>query len=106
MTAPEVILDTSLAGTPISIHHSDGHLIAHGILSQKPPAGQWLGVNVTITCMQVTVQQTLVPGAILPLHNKSLVAFGPTPFDICWQKTYISVASVSIDKDIFQSPIW
>jgi len=36
LTVPMAILDTALPGTPVSILHDDGKIIAHGILSQAP----------------------------------------------------------------------
>jgi len=30
---PEVITDSALPGTPVSIHQDDGQIIAHGILA-------------------------------------------------------------------------
>jgi hypothetical protein len=34
------------------------------------------------TRAHVTIQQSLVPAAVLPLHKKSLDDFGSTPFDV------------------------
>ena len=75
-------MTSALPGTPISVHHNDGKLISHGILSQEAETTSWLGVNLTKTRTWVTVEWNPVPAAVLPLHNKSLVEFGPTPFDV------------------------
>jgi hypothetical protein len=76
------VLDSALPGTPISVHHDDGKLIAHGILSQEAETTSCLRVNLMKTHTQVTIQQTLVPAAVLPLYKKSLAEFGPAPFDV------------------------
>lgn len=82
ITVPTAILDTALPGTPVSILHDDGKIIAHGILSQAPETSQLHSINHTKTRARVTVNDILVPAAIVPLHNKSLQSFGLTPFDI------------------------
>jgi|SRR5882762_1030821 len=73
MTTSALVLDSALPGTLISVHRDDGKLISHGILSQEAQTTSWLGVNLTKTRARITVQQNLVPAAVLPLHNNPLL---------------------------------
>lgn len=87
-SSPGVISDSALPGTPVSVYHEDGQIIAKGILSQCPPAAQFAGVNITKTRAQVTISEVIIPGAILALHdNKSLLSFGEPPFDIVHKRS-------------------
>ena len=82
ISLPGVIKDSALPGTPVSVLQDDGQVIAHGILSQEVPAPTCRGVNITPSRAQVTIHHVIMPGALLPLHNTSLAALGPIPFDV------------------------
>lgn len=84
---PDKLKETTIPGTPVSVHQDDGQVIAYGILSLEPPASTCRGVNHTPTRARVTVQTTVVPGAILPFHKVSLLSCGPPPFDILVKRT-------------------
>ena len=58
MTVSPLVLHSALPGTPISVYHDDGKLIAHGILSQEAETNSWLGVNHMKTRARVTIQQS------------------------------------------------
>jgi hypothetical protein len=79
---PDKITEATIPGTPVSLHQDDGQVIAYGIISLEPPTSTCRGVNHTPTRARVTVQTTVVPGAILPLHKVSLSSCGPPPFDV------------------------
>ena len=84
----EVISENALPGTPVSVYHEDGQIIAQGMLSQHTPATQFAGVNITKTRAQVTISKVIIPGAILALHGKkSLQSFGDLPFDIVHKRS-------------------
>src|SRR5882762_6645362 len=101
MTTSALVLDSALPGTPIFVHHDDGKLISHGILSQEAETTSWLGVNLTKTRAWITVQQNLVPAAVLPLHNKSLAEFGTTPFDVVVKH---SMLRTYLNTDVSSTP--
>jgi hypothetical protein len=82
VSPPQEITDTTLPGTPVSVYQDDGQVIAHGILSREPPTPSLSGVNYSPTHAHVTIEEVLVPAAIIRLHKTSLSALGPTPFDI------------------------
>ncbi len=79
----------TIPGTPVVVKHDDGKVIAHGIVSYDTSKAPCTGVNHTQTRIRVTVQNVLVPGAILRLHNASLASFGPPPFDILVKQTLL-----------------
>ena len=91
--APNKIKETALPGTPVSVHQDDGQIIAYGILSREPPTSTCRGVNHTVTRARVTIQTTMVPGAILPLHKISLSSCGPPPFDVLVKRTKLKYCS-------------
>ena len=74
------------------MHHDDGQLIAHGILSQEPHTSPWLGVNITPTHARVTIQQSLIPAAVLPLDKKSLDDFRSIPFDVVVKRSKLQTS--------------
>ncbi|KAJ7664273.1 hypothetical protein B0H17DRAFT_952109, partial [Mycena rosella] len=83
------ISETTLPGTPVSVHNTDGHPIARGIISKNtsPLAGS---SPVTKTRIRITISEVLVPAALVSLHNKQpLMSFGPAPFDIVCTRSNI-----------------
>ncbi|KAJ7090458.1 hypothetical protein C8R44DRAFT_750974 [Mycena epipterygia] len=81
------ISESDLAGTLVSVHHTDGQLIAKGRISMlsSPIPG---APQATKTRVRVTVSEVCVPAALVPLHNKkALETFGPVPFDIVYART-------------------
>ena len=81
MSVPEVIPINTPPGTPVSLHHDDGKLIATGILD-SPPSQPVRGIPVTSTQAKITVHKVLVPGAVILTHKSPLHSFGATPFEI------------------------
>ena len=64
-------------------------MIAHGVVSSNTSRSPCNGINHTLNHVHVTIQDVLVPGAILMFHNASLASFGPPPFDILVKQTRI-----------------
>ena len=79
---PEMITDSALPGTPVSVRHDDGQIIAHGILSLELHDKTCRGINHSPSRSRITIQHIIIPAAILPLHKASLASLGPTPFDV------------------------
>lgn len=72
-------------GSPILIYSMDNTtVIAKAQIPQSPPpAGTFNDIRVTSSRLVAEVITVLVPGAIIPTHQKrSLESFGPTPFSI------------------------
>jgi len=90
----EMITETTLPGTPVSVLHDDNQVIAHGILSAESPTSKCRGVNHTATRARVTIQHIVVPAAILSLHATSLAQMGPVPFDVLVKKSKLRTQSV------------
>jgi hypothetical protein len=84
---PGKISESDLAGTLVSVHYTDGQLIARGriSMSSSPVPG---APSVTKTHVRITVSEVCIPAALVPLHNKkALETFGPIPFDIVYACT-------------------
>ena len=85
----ETVLDSAGPGTPVTILQDDGNTIARGVLSLDTSKSACMGINHTTSRARVTIQEILVPGAILRLHNISLASLGPAPFDIIVKKNML-----------------
>lgn len=84
---PQPISATSPAGTPITLHATDGQPVAHGIIAFERPK-KFRGVNVTPTRVIITVSEVAVPGYLIPASlqedktSRPLSAFSDPPFSI------------------------
>ncbi|KAJ6535246.1 ribonuclease H-like domain-containing protein [Mycena vulgaris] len=86
---PGRISENELPGTLVSVHNTDGQLVAHGHISTdiaKIPGAP----SITKTRVRVTISNVLVPAALVSLHNnKALGSFGPVPFDIVYARNKV-----------------
>ena len=61
------------------------------------------GVNCTPNHVRVTIQDVLVPGAVLRLHDVPLSSFGPPLFDVFVKKTKLQSRAIPPDSDSFSN---
>jgi hypothetical protein len=102
----EKITQFTQPGTPVSILHDDGQVIAYGILSLNSTS-PCRGINITSTRACVTVQHITVSAAILPLHGITLSSLGPPPFNVVVKQSKIQkrlLTEVSTESDMI-SPL-
>jgi len=95
----QTIPSSSTPGTAVSVVHEDGNVIAHGVVSLNASKSPCNGINHTPNRVRVTIQDVLVPGAIIRFHNASLASFGCPPFDILVKQTRVQPHAVSLTPD-------
>lgn len=104
MSVPSDIASNALPGTPLSLYHDDGQLIATGILSFASQKDQHEGANITRNRARITLQEIIVASAKISLHNNStLASFGPAPFDIIAKRNKLKSRPVPIALDLDHS---
>jgi hypothetical protein len=99
------ISDEAIPGTPVSILQDDGQVIAQGIISLNTTESPCRGLRQTPTRACVTIQNVVVPAAILPLHNNaSLGSIDSVPFDILVKCTKLR-SCIAVQNHSAQSEI-
>ncbi|KAJ7754059.1 hypothetical protein B0H16DRAFT_1833181 [Mycena metata] len=105
--APGRIDETALPGTPVSVHNTDGQIIANGLISAD--TAPILGAPpVTKTRIRIQVTETLIPGALVSLHGrKALQTFGPVPFDIVFprNRVFTQIIESSANPSVAIEPV-
>lgn len=80
--SPGPVSNSALPGTLVSVLQDDTQIIANGILSHDVAATHVLGIKVTPTRAKVSIQEILVPGAVLALHKIPLSSLKTLPSDV------------------------
>ncbi|KAF7971123.1 hypothetical protein HWV62_21994, partial [Athelia sp. TMB] len=82
ITLPGTVTKSTLPGTSVSILQNDSQVIAHGILSRDVGITHIRGIKITPTRAHVSIQEILVPGAILAIHGVPLSSLTTLPTDV------------------------
>ena len=104
MSAPEAIPIDAPPGAPVGLYHNDGKLIATGTLgpSSSEPVR---GISVTPTRARITVEDVVVPGALISTYKAPLQSFGSTPFEIIVKRNKLKTRSTTDSPVLTIQPI-
>ncbi len=90
--APGPLPDTTpIPHTPILLYNSDNtRTVASGVISPRSVDVRFDGITITSKRTVITIQEVLVPGALITTHNKRpLKSFGSPPFDVVCLRSHL-----------------
>ncbi len=82
---------TLIPSLPVLLYHADNtRVIASGTVSTRAADARYDNINITPTRTVMTVEEVLIPGALVTTHhNRALRLFGPPPFDVVCLRSHL-----------------
>ncbi len=91
-----------LPGLPVLLYSTDNtRIIARGAVSPRASGPQYDGINITKTRTVITVQEIVVPAAIVTTHHqRDLTSFGTTPFDLVCLRSHLRTYPTHDEREL------